>query len=80
MEKKANPKQILLVLLVVTIIVSSVGTWLMLEAITQMAPAEPAPSDSLGNVQIKIATLEEMEQHPSDSETGKVSIFVEKQA
>jgi hypothetical protein len=68
MVKEDIPKRVLLVLLVLTIVVSVLGTWTVLDTVSRAQPRLP-PSKAEGNVKINILPPNTIEQEPAPQKT-----------
>jgi heme/copper-type cytochrome/quinol oxidase subunit 2 len=58
------PKRVILVLLILTIVVSVLGTWTVLDAVSSTQP-KPSPSQTEGNVEINILPSNTVLQEPA---------------
>jgi len=76
MVKKADSKQVLVVLLIITIVVSVAGTWLMLDSLSGVS-TKPAPSSETGKLKVFVGKLGGGVREPvSKSTDGNVQLTV----
>ena len=77
MVEEDIPKMVILVLLVLTIIISALGTWTVLDAVSRAQPSMVPESRTRGDVMINILPTEPGAEEPQASDAqGVVGLTV----
>jgi len=73
MVEEDIPKRVILVLLVLTIVISVLGTWTVLDAVSKAAPSLP-PSKVEANVKLNILPPNTVQQQPTPQQSDAQGI------